>query len=601
MTRHSLLRVAMCNLLFISVIFAVFINHNLNTHKSYAFSQDSPSQYFAPDVDATIAGNPFPTVVAQAHKLAGIKYYELGFITTKIGQCQATWGGMNSLNYMQGDIANLRASGGDIILNFGGYAASNPNDPSVDPQQQEELALACPTVESLRAQYQKAITAYHATHVSFDIEGDDLASTHYSASVFLRNKAIASLQSGVPRTKLCVEYTLTGTTTGLTDKGEVLLKDAIDKGINICLVNILAMNYGSSAPINQPGIMGQYAVNAAKEAFVQLKYLFPKKSDSQVWSMMGLTIMNGVNNSSGQGGREIFELSDIPTVLQFAMKSGIRELSMRELHRDQPPPNGSTIAPTDTVTASPTTNSGIQQKPYEFSTAFNKFSASVPSSSNNSNGPNPIIPSQNSCSNIATAGQGMEALAQTGGRNLIATMNETISAKSQNVVPTRPPTTGGHLGLSISTSGDQFQAGQEVTYRLTPCNVSLTGTQMVAISDTILGGLTDLKVANNNWQIVSNPTFSNGSQEIIALYTGPLRTTADGTLPPLIVSGKLTTASSLVTSIGVVALLAGTSGSFKPSPALNSLGPIGMISLNASITGWAAAMDTLPVLLPKNW
>jgi chitinase len=590
----------MCNLLFISVIFAVFIDHNLNTHKSYAFSQDSPSQYFAPDVDATIAGNPFPTVVAQAHKLAGIKYYELGFITTKIGQCQATWGGMNSLNYMQGDIANLRASGGDIILNFGGYAASNPNDPSVDPQQQEELAMACPTVGSLRAQYQEAITAYHATHIAFDIEGDALASTHYSASVFLRNKVIASLQSGVPGTKLCVEYTLTGTTTGLTDKGEVLLKDAIDKGINICLVNILAMNYGSSAPVNQPGIMGQYAVNAAKGAFVQLKYLFPKKSDSQVWSMMGLTIMNGVNDSSGQGGREIFALSDIPTVLQFAMKSGMRELSMWELHRDQPSPSGGVIAPTDTVTAAPTTNSGIQQKPYEFSIAFNKFSASVQPPNNNSNGPNPIIPSQNNCSNTTTTSQGLEALARTGGRNLIATMNEVIGATSKNVVPTSPPTTDGHLGLLISTSGHQFQAGQEVTYQLTPCNVSLTGTQMIVISDTILGGLTDLRVVNNNWQIIANPTFSNGSMEIIAIYTGPRRTTADGTLPPLILSGKLTATSSLVTSIGVVALLAGTSGSFQPSPSSQALGPIGLVSLNANITGWAATMDTLPVLLPKN-
>ena len=27
------------------------------------------------------------------------------------------------MNYMQGDIANLRAHGGDVILNFGGYAA----------------------------------------------------------------------------------------------------------------------------------------------------------------------------------------------------------------------------------------------------------------------------------------------------------------------------------------------------------------------------------------------------------------------------------------------------------------------------------------------
>src|SRR5260370_22930892 len=148
MTRHSLLRLAVCNLLLISVMLIIYAKNNQNVLRTYAASQDFPSQYFAPEVDATLAGNPFPNVISQASRIAGTKYYELGFITTRVGQCQAQWGGMNSLNYMQPDIANLRASGGDIMLNFGGYAAGNPGDPSVDPQQQEELAMACPTVSS---------------------------------------------------------------------------------------------------------------------------------------------------------------------------------------------------------------------------------------------------------------------------------------------------------------------------------------------------------------------------------------------------------------------------------------------------------------------
>src|SRR5882762_1329731 len=149
MTRHSLLRLAVCNLLLIGVILAIYAGNNQNRLKSYAASQDFPSQYFAPDVDATtLAGNPFPGLISQAIRTAGTRYYELGFITTKAGQCQARWGGVNPLSYMQGDIANLRAIGGDVILNFGGYAGGNPNDPTVDPQQQEELALACPTASS---------------------------------------------------------------------------------------------------------------------------------------------------------------------------------------------------------------------------------------------------------------------------------------------------------------------------------------------------------------------------------------------------------------------------------------------------------------------
>jgi len=257
MNRRSLLRLMINNLLLISILCATFAEVNMNAQKSYATVQGILQQYFAPYVDANLTGNPFPNVISQASKLAGTRYYELGFITARKGQCRGLWGGVNPLTYMQSDIASLRANGGDIILNFGGYAAGNPTDLSVNPQQQEELALVCPTVSSLQAQYQEAIKAYRATHVAFAIEGDALASAQYAASISLRNQAIAGLKSGVPGTPLCVEFTLTGTTSGLTDQGQVLLKDAIDKGINICLVNILAMNYGSATPVDQPGAMGQ--------------------------------------------------------------------------------------------------------------------------------------------------------------------------------------------------------------------------------------------------------------------------------------------------------------------------------------------------------
>jgi len=594
MTRHSLLRLAICNVLFIGIIVAIYAGNNLNIQRSYAVSQDFPSQYFAPNVDAALGGNPFPSVISQASKAAGTRYYELGFISTKQGQCQAGWGGMNSLTYMQGDIDNLRANGGDIILNFGGYAASNPDDPSVDPQQQEELALACPTVASLQAQYQQVITAYKATRVAFAIEGDALSSPKYAASVVMRDLAITRLKSGVPGTKLCVEFTLTGTTTGLTDKGEVLLKDAIDKGINICLVNILAMNYGSSAPVTQPGIMGQYAVDAAKEAFVQLKYLFSKKTNSQVWSMMGVTIMNGVNNASGQGGREIFSLSDVPTLLQFAMKNKIRELSMRELHRDQPP-SGNVIAPTDTVTATPTTNSGIQQKPYDFSKALNGFTPNT--------GGNPGIPGLGgSGCNPSSGNRNVQALVERGNRTLKNQASNAVSAKQNSTIPIGSDATGGRLGLLIGKSGNQLQVGQEVTYQLTPCNLPVVGAQMIVISDTISAGLTGLKATTNNWQIVYNTRLSNGSLQIIALYTGPRTRASSSTLPPLTFSGQLTKAATpFVTSFGVVATLDGTLGSLGPSAPTKPSAPSGMlgVSLNANVTDLASAGDTLSVLLPK--
>ncbi|HWS83142.1 MAG TPA: hypothetical protein VN207_02675, partial [Ktedonobacteraceae bacterium] len=88
MTRHSLLRLAICNVLFIGIIVTIYAGNNLNIQRSYAVSQDFPSQYFAPNVDATLGGNPFPSVISQVSKAAGTRYYELGYISTKRGQCQ---------------------------------------------------------------------------------------------------------------------------------------------------------------------------------------------------------------------------------------------------------------------------------------------------------------------------------------------------------------------------------------------------------------------------------------------------------------------------------------------------------------------------------
>jgi hypothetical protein len=152
----------------------------------------------------------------------------------------------------------------------------------------------------------------------------------------------------------------------------------------------------------------------------------------------------------------------------------------------------------------------------------------------------------------------------------------------------------------ISESGSQFRVGQRITYQLTPCNVPLANTQLLVISDTLSHGLTGLRIANRSWQIIANQTFSNGSTSILAVYTGSLTTAGRGTLPPLTFSGQLTAADSpFVTSLAAVAALAG-SGSVGPPPpgSSGSSGPIG-VSLNANVTGWAVAVDILPVVPTK--
>jgi chitinase len=117
------------------------------------------------------------------------------------------------------------------------------------------------------------------------------------------------------------------------------------------------MDYGS--PDSQ---MGQESINAANGLHSELQTIFPSKTSSQLWSMVGITPMIGQNDTSG----EIFSLSNEAQVLSFAQTNKIGELSFWEVSRD----NGNCAGSTG---ASPTC-SGLSQSTYAFVNAFKVFS-----------------------------------------------------------------------------------------------------------------------------------------------------------------------------------------------------------------------------------
>src|SRR5947209_2990511 len=136
-----------------------------------------PRHYFAPYTDITMEHD-----FARMARHTGTRYFSLGFvIANSNGTCDATWAGTTSVShgFMQDDIEALRSMGGDVIPSFGGAAGT-------------ELALACQSVSSLQEQYARVITAYHLSHVDFEVEGDAL---NHPASIDRRNKAIAALQA----------------------------------------------------------------------------------------------------------------------------------------------------------------------------------------------------------------------------------------------------------------------------------------------------------------------------------------------------------------------------------------------------------------------
>src|SRR5579859_6205962 len=302
------------------------------------------SQFFAPYTDMTLFPTPSLTQITQN---TGLKDYSLAFLTNaNTGTCLAAWGGSvpfsqeaTFLPNLQSDIQFVRSQGGDVTVSFGGQAGT-------------ELADSCTSVSTLQAQYQSAITRYQLTHIDFDIEG--VAVTEQT-SIDMRNKAIVALQQANPG--LFVSYTLPVLPSGLVDTGVNILKNAIQNGVNVGVVNVMAMDYGSSFPTD----MGQNAINAGNNVFTQLKSLYPSKSDSQIFAMIGITPMIGMNDLSS----EIFTEQNAQQLLAYAQQHHIGELAMWSETRDKP-------CATPTTSASPTC-SNITQQAGDFTKIFNQY------------------------------------------------------------------------------------------------------------------------------------------------------------------------------------------------------------------------------------
>ncbi|GCF10001.1 carbohydrate binding domain-containing protein [Dictyobacter arantiisoli] len=298
-----------------------------------------PGSYFAPYSDVTI--DPSLQSVTQS---TGQKYYTLAFITGN--GCNAAWAGTILLNqtgtylpHLDSDISYVRSQGGDVIISFGGQAG-------------QELAQTCSSASSLQAQYQAVVTKYAARHLDFDIEGGEQGdATTYDR----RNIALSALQAANPG--LTISFTLPSATTGLLNDSLGLLRNAVSHGVNFNVVNLMTMDYGSA-----DSAMGQEALNAANGLYSELQAIFPSKSSSQLWSMVGITPMIGQNDSGG----EIFSLSNAQQVLSFAQQHKIGELAFWETSRDNGNCAGSTSA-SDTC-------SGLSQSTYAFTNAWKSFS-----------------------------------------------------------------------------------------------------------------------------------------------------------------------------------------------------------------------------------
>jgi chitinase len=294
---------------------------------------------FAPYIDMSITSD---EDLAGIQRQSGINLFTLAFILSN-GGCAPGWGGVGSITNdtlpngvsMQTLIQNVRAAGADVIISFGGAFGT-------------ELAQSCTDVASLQAAYQAVINRYNAKMLDFDVEG---ASVMDQASITRRNQALVRLKAANPG--LVVSYTLPVLPAGLVDSGVNILRSAKADGLNLDLVNVMAMDYGPA--VDNGGQMGLDAIQAAGNTHQQILA-------AGLAAAVGVIPMIGVNDTA----REVFQLADAQALVAFAnANSYITRLSMWSVARD----NGSCAG---TGWASPTC-SGIAQSWYQFSSIFQTF------------------------------------------------------------------------------------------------------------------------------------------------------------------------------------------------------------------------------------
>ncbi len=299
---------------------------------------------FAPYVDMTLS--PSSSIAAMSTE-SGAKHVTLAFIVSG-DPCTASWGGYYGLDdaAIGQRIADLQAVGADPIVSFGG--AIN-----------EELARTCTSVASLAAQYQAVIDQYGIHDLDFDIEGADQSD---ATSLDRRFKAIAQIQAAglAAEQPVHVSLTLPVLPSGLTHDGLNVVETAIADGVDVGTVNVMAMDYFDPS-LDYAGKMGDYAIQAATTTHDQLAQLYPELTDAELWSMVGVTPMIGINDDSA----EVFTTEDAGELTGFAIEKGLGRLAMWSLNRDAPCP-----APTHSTS---NTCSGVSDPQWAFSSAFERF------------------------------------------------------------------------------------------------------------------------------------------------------------------------------------------------------------------------------------
>ena len=291
--------------------------------------------------------------IATLAQQSGSKYFTLAFLESlNKRSCTLAWNGSSSQTVTAGrylsDIAALRSAGGDVVLSLGGWSAD---------QGGTEIADSCSDPQQIAAAYENAITTYNVSRLDMDVEGRSLTN---SAGIDRRNKAIKLVEDwAVANARpLQISYTIPTSASGLESSGVAILQNAIANGARIDVVNIMAFDYYDHVTTH----MAAAAENAATGTVAQLHQLYPAKTTSQLWAMVGITIMPGIDDYPKK--TEVTTVADAQNLVAFAKANGVNTLSAWAIQRDNGgcPGNGGA-----------NNCSGIAQNTWDFSHAMEPF------------------------------------------------------------------------------------------------------------------------------------------------------------------------------------------------------------------------------------
>ncbi|MER7133088.1 glycosyl hydrolase family 18 protein [Streptosporangium saharense] len=472
-----------------------------------------PSRVFAPYFEAWTGED--PAVLSQQ---SGAKYLTMAFLqaATK-GSCTAYWNGDTSMpissSTFGASINKIRAAGGDVIPSFGGYTADNTGT---------EIADSCTNVNSIASVFQNVINTYGVTRIDLDIEDNSLTN---SAGIDRRNKAIKQVEDWAAANGKNIQfaYTLPTTTSGLADSGLAVLRNAVANNARIDVVNIMTFDYYDNASHN----MATDTQTAATGLHDQLARLYPNKTSEQLWNMIGVIEMIGIDDF---GPAETFRTADAAPVLNWAISKNLSYLSFWALQRD----NGGCPG-----TAGSDSCSGIEQSTWYFSQAFAPFTSG----------------GQNPSDDFSVAVSPASGSVDPGGTATATVNTGVVSGSAQTVNLTA---SGAPSGVTATLTPASVTAGASSSLKLVTTSSVTPGTYPITVTGTAASGshtatynLTVRGTSTNDFSISASPASG-------AVSAGATATT---TINTAVTSGSAQT----INFTGVTGLPAGVTATFTPT------------------------------------